>query len=708
MPLPLDLLCHPIHGHLFLPVLTDAFHLTAELTARLASAPIVEQMPDIVRRLAECFQADSSAISARGSELSSGIYWFREGWSADISTVSLDTWLSHPQIQGHLQQLDLFQVVDVEILSTPSQLPSSFASCSVLLIKTGWSGVENGLIGLLRCGANPWNSSEMRGLATVANPIAMAFAHLATTHQAATLHHHVQAVTARQDLLDRVSAAVRSSLDLTAILQLAIAGVTDLLGGDRGLVLLINYGDPLLAQHTMLLTLNQLASRRSTLIPSAQDDKTEARPVFSSQEPRRCGTQVMLAAQWCRSGRNDLQIPAESLSFLLADCTLCQQAFSNPHEVIAVTSVQELLTLRPSLVPSALFQVDTLPSLLLAPLGHRGTVLGFLVIQRSNPHRWQPDDLKLAEQVSSQVSTAIIQLQTLRQVRALVEERTSQLCRSLEVQAKLYEVTRRQVAELQALNQMKNGFLTTVNHELRTPLTSMRLAIRMLRRPDLLSDRRDHYLEILEQCCDRETELIQNLLMLQEIELKKFSAPIDWINLIEIVTDLVPEFQEKWQSRNVLLVANLPQHLHLQSSRDNIRWILMELLTNAGKYAFSNTQVTLTASLQGESPNQQVVITLCNQGYGIAEDELAHVFETFWRGAKATDHVIPGTGLGLALVKGLVGYMQGTVEVTSQPVEPADRSSATTVHGLDPLPSSHLQPYQTCFTIRLPQAIKPY
>ncbi|MCS6813545.1 MAG: GAF domain-containing sensor histidine kinase [Cyanobacteria bacterium] len=694
-------------------MLTDAFHLTAELTARLTNAPIVEQMSDIARRLAECFQADSSAISAHVSELASGTYWFRDGWSPNISTISLDTWLSHPQIQHHLQQLDLFQVVDIEILPTSSQLPSGLASCSVLLVKVGWSGVENGLIGLLRLGTNPWSSSDVKGLATVASPIAMAFAHLATVHQVATLRDQVQAITARQNLLDRISAAIRSSLDLTTILQLAIAGVTDLLGGDRGLVLLINYGDPLLTQHTMLSTLNQLVSRRLTLIPSASEVPTrevrpELLPVSSSQEPRKSGTQIMLAAQWCRSDGDALQLPSESSSFLLADCMLCQQAFSNPYEVIAVANVQELLTSHPSAVPNALLQVDRFPALLLVPLGHRGTVLGFLVIQRSTSYPWQPDDLKLAEQVGSQVSTAIIQLQTLRQVRALVEERTSQLCRSLEVQSKLYEVTRRQVAELQALNQVKDGFLTTVNHELRTPLTSMRLAIRMLRRSDLAKDRHDHYVNILEQCCDREIELIQNLLMLQELELKKFTAPLDWIDLVEIVTDLVPEFQGKWRSCNVSLVTNLPQHLYLQSSRDNIRWILTELLTNAGKYAFSNTQVTLTASLDGESPNQQVTITLCNQGHGIAEDELAHVFETFWRGAKANDHVIPGTGLGLALVKGLVDYMQGTIKVTSQPlVKPADRASPTTAHGLDSLPS-HPQPYQTCFTIRLPQAIKPY
>jgi len=82
--------------------------------------------------------------------------------------------------------------------------------------------------------------------------------------------------------------------------------------------------------------------------------------------------------------------------------------------------------------------------------------------------------------VSAQVSTAIIQTETLRQVQSLVEQRTVEL-REMSVQAKLYDRTRTQLEQLRHLNQAKDEFLSTVSHELRTPLTSMTLAIRMLR-----------------------------------------------------------------------------------------------------------------------------------------------------------------------------------------------------------------------------------
>ena len=87
--------------------------------------------------------------------------------------------------------------------------------------------------------------------------------------------------------------------------------------------------------------------------------------------------------------------------------------------------------------------------------------------------------------VSAQVSTAIIQAETLRQVQSLVEKRTAELRESLAVQAKLYDRTRHQLDQLRQLNQARDEFLSTVSHELRKPLTSMTLAIRMLRQMGL-------------------------------------------------------------------------------------------------------------------------------------------------------------------------------------------------------------------------------
>jgi signal transduction histidine kinase len=110
------------------------------------------------------------------------------------------------------------------------------------------------------------------------------------------------------------------------------------------------------------------------------------------------------------------------------------------------------------------------------------------------------------------VSATIIQNQTLRQVQSLVEDRTAQLQRSLEVQAKLYEKTRQQIDQLQQLNQLKEEFMSSMSHELRTPLTTMSLAIRMLRQPELPLERREKYLEILEQECNKEIDLINDLL----------------------------------------------------------------------------------------------------------------------------------------------------------------------------------------------------
>ncbi len=690
MQLPLELLHSRSYECLPLSIPMNAFCLTAEIAELMNGGTIAQQLPDVACRLGDVFQADSSVVSLGENNLPNSVYWYSEDLQSPSDSEALRDWLTDPQFQQSIERADLFQVISVmarlpNAVPQPS-LPYTLNTYSGLLIKTGMAGTWNGVVGLLRVYPQQWSQAEIKGLEIVAQTIAIAATHLTHISHIATLQRQTHRAAERQSLLDRLTAAIRGSLELTDIQHMAIAGVTELLGGDRGLILLLNYADPLLKYRALVPPASAPSSPlRSALHHAAASSSEDPDP----QETQKSTIRAVLAAQWWRGDRPHAPSP-QSPSFFLSECEVCQQALANPHELIVIPDARDNVASNALGMTAALFQIETFPGLLLAPLENRGTVLGFLVVQYHSPQTWQFDDLKLVEQVSNQVSMAIIQLQTLRQVRALVDERTAQLCRSLEVQAKLYEVTRRQVSELQSLNQMKDDFLSTVNHELRTPLTSMRLAIRMLRQPGLSDRRYAHYLDILEESCDHEIELVNDLLMLQELELMRFVSQPEWVDFVALITDLALGFREKWQTSQIELITELPDRLSLQSNQDNLRRVLVELLTNTEKYAFPHTQVTLGAKLEGGMQNNHVVLTLRNIGIGIEPQELDHIFETFRQGSEANQRVIHGTGLGLALVKGLVNYMQGTIAVTSQPV---------TLDSVDPAQ----QPYETCFTIRLPQ-----
>jgi len=246
----------------------------------------------------------------------------------------------------------------------------------------------------------------------------------------------------------------------------------------------------------------------------------------------------------------------------------------------------------------------------------------------------------------------------------------------------LQHQTQRCNEQINYLNYLKEDFLSTLNHELRTPLTSMMLAIRMLRRPDLTPERAARYLEILEQQCSRETNLVNDLLMLQSVNVQQPTAASDAIDLVSHLAQLTDRERDHFTRSQLSLELELPDcPVMVNTSGDHLDRIMQELLTNARKYSVVHSATTVT--LLDQAPAEQVVqICVTNVGAEIQAEELPHIFDKFRRGQNATKNAIPGTGTGLALVKGLVEQLGGNISVRSKP----------SAKGL----------WQTCFTVELP------
>jgi signal transduction histidine kinase len=105
--------------------------------------------------------------------------------------------------------------------------------------------------------------------------------------------------------------------------------------------------------------------------------------------------------------------------------------------------------------------------------------------------------------------------------------------------------------------------------------------------------------------------------------------------------------------------------LVLSTDASSLQRVLLELLTNAGKYSDPNQPIKLTVAARA---HEQITISLTNTGTGIAAEELPHIFDKFRRGQGQTQQAVPGTGLGLALVKSLIQHLSGTVTVASNPI----------------------------------------
>jgi signal transduction histidine kinase len=550
--------------------------------------------------------------------------------------------------------------------ASPHHLGLAPSIQAVLAIPTVAQGHVNGLIVLTRSQPHTWTQQEMQHLQALSSSVSIAISHM-------QLDQQVKQQISSQELMSQLTTAIRGSCDLEQIFQSAIAGLVSTLSITRGFVLLFKYSDPLFKK------------RGTDLTP-------KAKVTVECQYPLACDPVIADVQQEIADFENSSGTWLKR-SFALSDCRFCQQIFTQTSPIVAIsnypystTGSQPSQTTAMGAGRSPIFNLDKMPSLLLVPLENQGTVLGCLALQSDRRHGWQQEERSVVTLIAAQLSTAIIQSRALRQVQSLVEERTAQLQRSLDVQAKLYEKTRQQVDQLRQLNHIMEEFLSTMSHELLTPLTSMTLAIRMLRQAKLSPEQQQRYLDILERQCAQETNLINDLLALQQLESGATIPRFQPLDVRYLIRDVVQTLDEICTKKRLTLDLDLPARpLQIRTDLDSLNRILTELLTNAGKYADSDTTIRLEMSYQIENQVGCVVLKISNVGAGIMAEEMPYIFDKFRRGQGVTQQAIPGTGLGLALVKGLVEHLNGTITASSVPL--AESSS-----------------WETCFTLTLPQS----
>lgn len=506
-------------------------------------------------------------------------------------------------------------------------LQLTLPTCTWIGITTQYQHQSSGLVLLLKQ-SSPWTHAQSELLTNNSDLMAIAISQVQFKQQALTK-------TRYQTLLKNLSREISHGYQPQLLFRRCLTEVCTALQLDRGTILMLKYKNPLRAK-------------------GRGNDSVK-------------GT-AKIACQWTtQSG----VVSEPKAFFSLHDSQLCQKAWQNAPNCLyfdAETTFPDVTVTTDLLVPCG-------SALLMMPLMGKKTsetdsamVLGFLVLQYDRPHHWSEDELDLVDWIGVQVSTAIINHQTLNQVQSIVDERTAQLKSSLDVQAKLSTKMRQHIEQLQKLNQLKDDFMNSMSHELKTPLTSMKMAIKMLRQAQISPQMRERYLDILEQEWNREYSLIKDLLTLQQVESGELSYSPQELDLTQTLDTLTQKYAEKWQlDKEVGIITTISEpNLKIYTDAESLEHILNELLSNAGKYSDPDTDIKLAVSSQKIWKERNIIISVANVGTGITAEELPHIFDKFRRGKGVTDRAVPGTGLGLTLVQYLVEHLNGTIEVTSE------------------------------------------
>ncbi len=221
----------------------------------------------------------------------------------------------------------------------------------------------------------------------------------------------------------------------------------------------------------------------------------------------------------------------------------------------------------------------------------------------------------------------------------------------------------RDMTALRRLMMIRKDFVANVSHELRTPVTSIQGYAETLLRGTTDAETQKQFLEIVHRQAARIGTLVEQLLALSEIEARDRSDFVREPVAIDAVAQHVAEtVRGRAESRKVKVAIDVSEDAIAKADPESLERALLNLVDNAIKYGNADGTVSIEAKREAD----RVVVTVADDGPGIAEEHLARLFERFYRVDPGRSRQHGGAGLGLSIVKHLVESMDGTIAVESE------------------------------------------
>ena len=210
------------------------------------------------------------------------------------------------------------------------------------------------------------------------------------------------------------------------------------------------------------------------------------------------------------------------------------------------------------------------------------------------------------------------------------------------------------------LGRLRDDFVSGVSHELRTPLAQIRLLAELLRLGKVPTEQqRERSLRIIDQEARRLSFLVESILRFTHTQRREMS-PVRTDVATEI-EEIVSGFVPLAQAHGARLTTRLERGLVADVDRGAIRQVLLNLLDNAVRYGPQGQNVTITTTSAGDTWTLEVA----DEGPGVPADERERIFAPYYRMKRDAGGAVGGTGIGLAVVQGLVKEHGGRVHVAS-------------------------------------------
>jgi signal transduction histidine kinase len=270
---------------------------------------------------------------------------------------------------------------------------------------------------------------------------------------------------------------------------------------------------------------------------------------------------------------------------------------------------------------------------ILVPMRYEDQVVGVIDMRSNGSLLFRPEHAQFASRLADHAAVAI-------------------------ENARLYEKVRQ-------ANRAKSEFVSFVAHELRTPMTSIKGYADMLGQGMVgpLSSQQEEFVHTICNNVDRMQVLVADLQDVSRIETGQMQLEMNPISFVAVLENALQSTQGQIEKRAQQLTTEVPEDLPLvHADPARLAQILINLLSNACKYTPEGGRVSVQVSMNDES----VHCAVSDTGIGISPEDQANLFTKFFRSEDQAVRDMPGTGLGLCIVKNLIELQGGEIAVESQ------------------------------------------
>lgn len=223
----------------------------------------------------------------------------------------------------------------------------------------------------------------------------------------------------------------------------------------------------------------------------------------------------------------------------------------------------------------------------------------------------------------------------------------------------------KELDEMRKLELYRKEFIADISHELKTPIFAAQGFIHTLLDGAMEDEAvREKFLKKAAKNLDGLNNLVQDLLMLSEMEVGTLKMHIKPTELYSIVQEAVEILEKKVEKKfiDIKISRSVEKPIMVEADRQRIRQVMVNLIENAIKYGYEHGKVHIHLEVEKD----YVVVSVKDNGPGIAESDMKRIFERFYRVEKSRSKEKGGSGLGLAIVKQIIDAHKSQIEVSSK------------------------------------------